>query len=245
MVEDPRGGDVVAVDSYVLNMEEVRRWAGEVPVAAFWDAGEPPEADLLVSLALEIPEARRGVSGPEYACLGRDYWRRPRRRRGEAVERVLVSTGGADRTDAAYVLSEAARSSLPDAEVVLVRGPDSAAQTPPGVEALDSPSSLREPLLSADLVLTAAGQTMLEALASGAPCVAVSVAANQRPGLELLARMGAVEAAELGDEADLRRTIAKVCADAAGRAELSARGMECVDGRGAHRVAEAITQLFS
>src|SRR5438477_585487 len=59
----PRGGEVVVLDSYELDAAQVRRWAGEAALVAFWDQGKPPPADLVVSLALEVPG---GLSGPRY-----------------------------------------------------------------------------------------------------------------------------------------------------------------------------------
>jgi spore coat polysaccharide biosynthesis predicted glycosyltransferase SpsG len=241
--EKPRPRDVVVLDSYLLDIEEARRWAEGGALAAFWDQGEPPEADLVVSLGSTIPDGMHGLSGREYACLGREYWQRPLPRTGAGVERILVAAGGADPTGIATVLCEAALRSAPDAEVVLVMGPQASTEPPPGVIELRAPPSLRESLLEADLVVTAAGQTMLEALASGAPCIALPVVANQRAQLESLAETGGVRVVEPDAPEALREAIARLADDPGARRALSVRGMEAIDGHGALRVARELLRL--
>ena len=95
-------------------------------------------------------------------------------------------------------------------------------------------------LQDADLVVTAAGQTMLETLCVGTPCVATAVVDNQRAQLDLLARAGGVRAAQ---PAGIGEAVAALVADATARAQLAAAGRELVDGFGALRVAGLIAQL--
>jgi spore coat polysaccharide biosynthesis predicted glycosyltransferase SpsG len=236
-------GDIVVLDSYEVSAEEARPWAGEATLAAFWDEGEPPAADLVISLPFEIPGGVRGLSGPEYACLSRDYWQPPAAGIGDTVERILVAAGGADPTGTSTAVCEAARRAMPSAEVVLVLGPQTADVAPEGVMVLRAPPSLRDPLLEADLVVTAAGQVMLEALASGTPCIALPLVTNQRPQAETLAEMGAARVVEPGDSQRLREAIARLAGDPETRRALSARAMECIDGRGALRVAAELVRL--
>lgn len=218
--------DVLVLDSYQVGPDAIRAWAPDARVVAFWDERVAPAADLLISFALKSPD-RDGLWGPPYACLGRDYWDSPDRKIKERVERILIAAGGTDATKVSGTLRDAADGAAPDAEVVPAGGHP----------------SLRAPLLEADLVVTAAGQTMLEALASGTPCIAVPVVPNQRPGAELLGELGVVRIVEPGDTEGLRREIAALATGRAARATLSVRGMDCVDGRGAVRVAAKLSRL--
>ncbi len=241
-LDPPPGSGVVVLDSYRAEAAEVREWAPGRALVGFWDMGEPPPADLVISVALESPGVT-GLFGPRYACLGREYWDPSPPLIADRVRRILVAVGGTDPAGAAEDLYRAAQAAAPDAEVLIVVGPSGS--EPSGAIVLRSPPSLRGPLLESDLVVTAAGQTMLEALASGIPCIALPVVPNQGPGAKLLGELGAVRVAEPGDLDGLREEIAGLVTDPKARDALSERGSECVDGRGALRIAAEISGILS
>ncbi len=174
--------------------------------AAFADEGDPPPGAKLVIGPV-------GLAPPKYACLRRAYWTPPGRAAGDEVGRVVVSLGAA--TSAAS-LADRVGAALPEAEV----------RRPHGLP------TLRGELEAADLVVCAAGQTMLEALATARPVVAVVTAENQRAQADALA--GAVVLAEAEDAP---AAAAGLAADHERRRRLA---VPAVDGQGAHRVAEAL-----
>jgi spore coat polysaccharide biosynthesis predicted glycosyltransferase SpsG len=240
---EPGPGDIIVLDSYEIEAGDARRWGGEGTLVGFWDEGQAPAADFLISFALEMPPGINGVSGPEYACLGREYWEPPAAGPPASVDRIMVAAGGADPTNAASTICEAARRAVPAAEVVLALGPNARNVAPTEVVVVEAPASLRELLLEANLVVCAAGQTMVEAVATGTPCIALPVVSNQRPGAEMLAGLGAVRLAEPRARR-LRQAIMELAGDDGARRALSARGMECVDGRGALRIATELARLI-
>lgn len=83
--------------------------------------------------------------------------------------------------------------------------------------------------------MTAAGQTALEAAATGAATVAVPLVANQRRNAQALAEAGAALIAEPGDELQ--------AVAALDRAALATRAQRGVDGYGALRIAYQIAAL--
>ena len=201
------------VDSYLRDPAEFGAWA------AFVDEGDAPAG-------VRVVIGPGGLAPPEHACLRRPYWSPPERGPGAEVRRVLVSTGMA--TPAAP-LADAVAGALPEAEV-RVTGGEGRQATPIG-----TPGTLRPELEAADLVVCGAGQTMLEALATARPVVAVVTAGNQRLQAE------AVEGAALvTDAGQAPAEAARLAGDADRRAELSRRAAQAVDGRGAHRVADAL-----
>jgi spore coat polysaccharide biosynthesis predicted glycosyltransferase SpsG len=216
-------GRVLVVDSYELGSAAGRELAGGRPLARFHDEGEPPDADLIVA----------------DACLRPAFWGIPPRTPGDAVRRVLVAVGGGAASGGA-ALAAAVRDLLPEAAVRLVAGPYADEAPPEGVEVLHAPPGLAGELLAADLVLTAAGQTMLEALCCGAPTVAVAVASNQAPQLERLAAAGAVVAATAAAAGD---AVAALAADAGRRTALARAGQRAIDGYGALREAWRVAAL--
>ncbi len=98
----------------------------------------------------------------------------------------------------AAVSRSACTSGCPAIEVELVWGPGFGGEPPQGVTVLDRPASLLEPLLRADAVVCAGGQTMLEAAAAGAPALVLEGAPNQRAQIAALAARGAI--VQIGEE---------------------------------------------
>ena len=95
----------------------------------------------------------------------------------------------------------------------------------------------------ADLAVTAAGSTSWELARVGTPQIAIVLADNQRPIARGLTDAGL--AVSLGWHADvtddrIADAVAALVGDAGRRDELSRRGRELVDGRGASRVVAAM-----
>jgi spore coat polysaccharide biosynthesis predicted glycosyltransferase SpsG len=206
----PEAGAVV-LDTYTMPAAEQ---AALAPVAVMHDFGAVPPGTPLVFASGNLREAP----------LRPPFWGLPRREVRERVERVLVTTGGGALQDAGVEIARGVRA-LTDAAVALVRGPHATFAPPEGVELVDAPSSLLDELLAADVVITAAGQTALEAVATGAATIALPLVDNQRRNADALAAAGA---AIVGD-------VAIPGYDA--RVALARRGQTAVDGFGALRIA--------
>jgi spore coat polysaccharide biosynthesis predicted glycosyltransferase SpsG len=237
-------GRVLVVDSYRLSREELASLAGSRPLVLLHDATEsPPDAALVISVAAERDSGNHHLTGLEYAALRPDFWGLPAREIRVPVEQILVTTGSGTFAGFAGHLAREVAEAVPDARITLVRGPHATEEGPPEVQTLDAPDSLLEPLLEADLVVTTGGQTMLEAAATGAPCVALPVVENQRPQVQRLARTHAVLAVDpKGD--DRINAIAQLARDQETRRLLSRNAQRAVDGYGAHRVAFRIARLL-
>jgi spore coat polysaccharide biosynthesis predicted glycosyltransferase SpsG len=169
------------------------------------------------------------------------FWGVPRRRIDEEFRSVLVVTG-AGGGDLGAELTHALEEALPRAEVTLVRGPYAPA-APPGVSALEAPESLLEPLFAADLVVGGAGQTILEAAATGAPSVALPLVENQRRQARGLADEGAVCLVDPPTVAAAVDAACGLAADPDARRILAERAQGTVDGFGALRVAYHVAVL--
>ena len=231
----PPGGAVV-LDSYTMPAAERLALA---PLAVFHDEGELPDAPLVIKSGPAVADARV-LAGLRHAPLRPPYWGLPERRVRPSVERVLVTTGGGALVAAGLELAAAAREALPAASVALVRGPLAEFEAPAGVEVIPAPSSLLDELRAADLVLSAAGQTALEAAATGAATIVLPLVPNQRANADALAAAGAAVVCAL---ADAGGTLAAVAADGERRAALALAGQRAVDGFGALRIAFRIAEL--
>jgi spore coat polysaccharide biosynthesis predicted glycosyltransferase SpsG len=167
------------------------------------------------------------------------FWGVRPRDTAPTVRRVLVTVGGSAITGGATLAASVAQA-VPDAEVHFVVGPYAEEAPEDGVRLVRAPSDLLDELLRADVVVSAAGQTMLEAACTGTPCVAVALAGNQRLQLAALQTAGAVVAATSDNAA---ATVATLAADAPRRAALAARSRTVVDGFGALRLAWRLRDL--
>ena len=101
-------------------------------------------------------------------------------------------------------------------------------------------------MLQADLAVSAAGQTLYELAHVGCPVVAVRMAENQEGQMRAFAAAGTLlpggSVEKDADFSGVRATVGRLLADPAARAAMSAAGRRMVDGGGARRVAEAISQ---
>src|SRR5579862_4436870 len=165
---------IAVIDSYRLPREVLERAAEKHRLVVMHDfGGVPLGAALVVSAAGPPSIDRTRLSGFEFAPLRPQFWGLPPRTIGPVVAQVLVTTGSGQFADVGDEAARALAAALPEVTVKLVCGPHSDFDSTAGVEILVAPPSLLEPLLAADLVVSAAGQTMLEAAAAGTPCIAL------------------------------------------------------------------------
>ena len=227
--------DFAILDGYEIGAAEVAA-LGEMP--RFWmhPPPEPHAADPHVDMSGE-PSAS-GPGGIAFASLRNPYWSGAGDRDSTTeVSSILVTTGGGDAGGPVGDLAVRVRDSVPRATVRMVRGPQSTSAVPDGVDAIDAPGGLRPLLAAADIVVTAAGQTMLEALATGAPTVALVRADNQRRQAALVGSLGG---ALIEDDESLPFTLTALARDPDRRADLSTEAAALVDGLGAHRLADHV-----
>jgi spore coat polysaccharide biosynthesis predicted glycosyltransferase SpsG len=238
------GNGTLVVDSYRLAPDELARAARLRRLVLMHDHGPVPEGASLVISAVGQPSGSAPrISGLEYAALRPSFWGLPRREVRGNLGRVLVTVGGGRLAEVGRQLALAAAKELPQSTVTLVRGPHAFTDVLAGVATLDAPQSLLDPLLSADVVIAAAGQTMLEAVAAGTPCIALPLVENQRKQAHRLAELGAVRLVDDFSLREVAAAVSELASDSSARAALSRRGQHAVDGFGALRVAFHIASL--
>jgi spore coat polysaccharide biosynthesis predicted glycosyltransferase SpsG len=237
-----RTADVLLLDSYELTTDQLVAEDDRVPTVVFQDdQEEDPHAALSLSIAAVGGTASRNLHGPEYACLRPDFWGLPTRNSRDSVRRVLVAPGSGGGEELGATLATTAAETLPGTEIALLGG--AALETPAGVHQLPWQASLLSEFLAADLAITAASQTMLEAMAAGTPCIALATTENQRRQLAALAHRSAV--AELRDAGQLVELLTSLAADVTRRRALSQEAQRTVDGYGALRVAYEVMSLVA
>ncbi len=235
-----------APDLLVLDTYDRADWQRVAALAhrrlvAFEDAlPDPAAADVAIAPEDGSDPSGRVLGGLRFACLRRPFWDVGPRQARDSPQRVLITTGGGDLGGLGRRLSERLHERLPAIELELVWGPGFGGEPPQGVTVLERPASLLEPLLRADAVVCAGGQTMLEAAATGAPALVLEGAPNQRRQIARLAGSGAVLPAR---EEEVPAELERLLGSASLRGRLSSRAQEAVDGRGALRVATELAAL--
>jgi len=195
--------------------------------------------------------------GPEYALLRREfvYWRSRLHTVPETARKILVTLGGSDPDNVTLKIIEALRQlETARLQIRVVAGPanphideleHAAADFPGPLELLTAVPDMA-PLMSwADLAVTGAGGTCWELACLGVPALSLVIAENQRSIAEELAAAGAV--VNLGWHTDV--AVERVATAVNGllyssfrRLRMSQQGRALVDGKGASRVASALSQ---
>lgn len=243
------GADIVLVDHYGL---------GELPgvraVATLVSLEDGRfgrrAADVVVDASLARPERPDDGSGivlhgPRYAPLRAEVRtaRDARRPAGGAPPEVVVVMGGG--ANGAVVGS--ALAALRDTGVPMTVRAISAGEVTVPAAAPGQHFTVRGPVVGlpalfagADLVVSAAGVTLLELCCVGVPTALVQVADNQAAGYAAAVRAGLAVGlgtpAELGGAADILRDL---LLDPDRRIALGAAARAAVDGRGAARIVDA------
>ncbi|MCQ8180226.1 UDP-2,4-diacetamido-2,4,6-trideoxy-beta-L-altropyranose hydrolase [Methylomonas sp. SURF-1] len=151
---------------------------------------------LLPSTATKLIGSKYALLRPEFKAL-----RAAARIRSGAVERVLVFFGGGDPSNETAKVLLALKSLARDelAVDVVVGGANphypqllELAEHLPACTLYRQVSNMAELMANADLSVGAGGGAMWERSCLGLPTIAISVAANQQPGCEAMAKQGAI-----------------------------------------------------
>lgn len=203
----------------------------------------------------------RFLLGLRYVLLRREFVAPPPPRTIPTVARhLLVTFGGADPTQmtvrtigALQRLPAAIRRSLAVRVIVGAANPEATAIASKigelddsiDVEVKRAVSDMPSEMAWADLAVTSGGSTVWELARTGCPSLVVETVPVERLLATGLARAGlfALLGAEAGlDEKAIADEIAARAEDTAWRAEMSALGGQLVDGDGARRVIEVLSQ---
>jgi spore coat polysaccharide biosynthesis predicted glycosyltransferase SpsG len=234
---------IVVIDSYRRRADDRTHFQGDL-VVAVEDLDRDPAVDIAVEPSPGPEPCRRRaryvLAGASYALLDPRLVQLRRQPVRPEVSRVLVTGGGADSSGWGTRVATALRAALPPSTTIaLVRGPWSAGEAPRGVYSVCTTDGLGPALAEADLVVTAAGITMLEALVLGRPTVAAVLFENQERQARAAEAAGAIVLADLDGAVAAAVTVTR---DTRQRLALAARATEYIDGLGSDRVAEAICE---
>lgn len=254
-LDHARSADVVLVDHYGLGEVHAEVAAAGARLVSMEDGPfGRRRADIVVDCGLapiDRPPDGSGLvlHGPRFAPLRaavREARRSSTARSGDPRV-VVVMGGGAAGTAVEAVVTALLATGMP-LEVVAVSAEPVAAPDPGAgqrVEVTGPRTDLPRLCASADLVVSAAGVTLLELCCLAAPTAALAIADNQEAGYREAVRQGLVRG--LGSLADFEvdraaEVLTELLGDPLLRAQLGAAAGRAVDGLGARRVLDEVTR---
>jgi UDP-2,4-diacetamido-2,4,6-trideoxy-beta-L-altropyranose hydrolase len=196
-----------------------------------------------------IPDGDRAewLVGPKWQPLRPAFARLSKRQVARDIHTIAVLMGGSDVRGLAERTAAIVREVYPYASIAIV-GRVAGDALPPGTTARHdlTAEEISAVLSSADVAVSAAGQTTFELAACGTPSVLVGVADNQRHHLKYWPQTGANVAAGMWDDPDLGDKLAsqlQKLATPSVRQEMARAGQAQVDGLGARRLFERLAHV--
>lgn len=256
--------DGILVDSYEVTGDYLSRLAKECPLAYIADTEQNDfHGDMLINytqcVKRQHPETKFLLLGERYVPLRREFRNVPHRRR-EKVERVLITTGGSDPDGMSGDILRGCMGSklLRDVHYTVVVGNyfehvdklEKLAEKCSQVELKYNVTDMAQLMKTHDAAVSAGGTTLFELCACGLPTVSFAMADNQLPMTRYLEECGAI--AYAGDERDNKESVVqKVVRQLEDwmfhieeMNERAARMSRMVDGLGAERIAEKLTDMM-
>lgn len=246
--------DVALVDSYSADLDVLEAIAASARSAIFIDDlfRLPYPQGLVVHSSPGPIEGKRGrarwLTGPRWHPMREAFWDVARRAGPRTpIGRVLVLAGGVDHRGISGRIARAVVDALPEARIDLVAG--AGAETPG-----DLPSNvrlhqglaageMRDLMLTADVAVSAAGQTLYELARCGCPTLLFGVADNQRRHMTYWPETGAGRVVGWWDDPALEANIVNGLRvlSLEDRIAMSQAGPRLVDGQGIRRLVAEVT----
>ncbi|WP_167262354.1 hypothetical protein [Alkalibacillus almallahensis] len=188
------------VDSYLASKkvyEQLVQQAGHCLILDDLNRIDYPDDATVVNLSLEASESRdHYYSGKDYIILRKPFTESRHKTINKNVERVLITLGSAG-NQSSQVLMESLAGHYPHIHFyVLLASDESVEKLYQGhIHRLDQLGSkgMMEQIIQADLVITAAGQTLLEIIRAQTPFIPIATADNQQNNISGLINGGLSE----------------------------------------------------
>lgn len=189
-------------------------------------------------------EKRDAVLGTEYVILRSRFQTPVKKEINESAERLLITMGGADVLNLTEGVVETASDLFPSIDVVIGAAFSKTSDLKyDNVAVHKNVKDMYSLMESADLCVSAGGTTVYELAATGLPAITYIAAKNQISQNRVFHKEGTLLCLGNGrdfDKNELRETLLSLRDDPEKRRNMSEKGQEMVDGKGARRVREAI-----
>jgi UDP-2,4-diacetamido-2,4,6-trideoxy-beta-L-altropyranose hydrolase len=195
--------------------------------------------------------------GPDYQTLPPDFWSVKPISISDRINRILLTTGGNDQHNLSSHVLKKLTSTCPDLQKVVIIGKyfkniSAIEKNVDGNTVLlfypDSAKML-DAMLSCDLAISSAGQTLYELARIGLPTLAIGTADNQIYNITGFQEKGFITFAGWWHEPNLFKTIdnkiKELVPDQHKRLAMAQAGSRLIDGKGCQRIVSEITAYAS
>jgi UDP-2,4-diacetamido-2,4,6-trideoxy-beta-L-altropyranose hydrolase len=183
--------DTVIVDAYNLSPDVNKAFTVSARLLVYFDdyGDHVPDRGIVInggpgSHLLSYPD-RPGLVlllGTDFQVLRRPFWTEPTRVVREKIATVGVMLGGTDQLGLIYTVTEAVKSAVPAETEVVPIGVDTSTPTVENVRPTGrlTAAEIKNLFDKFDFIVTAAGQTVAEAVSRLLPTILIETADNQR-----------------------------------------------------------------
>lgn len=264
LVAEIKNSDVIIIDSYLAGKDFYENFSKHGRISLFIDdtlrLDYPPAIVLNGTINAEtFSYHKKGgtdyLLGSKFIPLRKEFWSVPSRKHNQTLNSVLITFGGQDNKNLTPATLRALAEALPGLKKNVVVGSgfnnkseiEKSADVNTKLHFSPDASGMRELMLSNDLTISAAGQTLYELAVTGSPTIAVATADNQRNNILEWKKKGFILDSIFSNDVNFLRKIieqVELLKSISLRKKFSSMGKENVDGQGSHRVVQFIIEKF-
>lgn len=257
LISEIKNSDIIIIDSYLAGKDFYNNILRLAKVQLFIDDTlrlDYPDGIILNGTinAENFPYKKKSgkefLLGTKYIPLRKEFWKTGNRKFNNELSSILITIGASDSRNLTGTILKSMQESFPAIKKKVVIG--SGFTNKNKIETLSDNSTelfyspqaslMRDLMLSSDVAITAAGQTLYELAACGTPSIAIAVVENQRSNIHEWKRKKFLLNTIFYNDVNLIRKIieqTQTLQSITVRKRLSGIGKENVDGQGSVRVA--------
>jgi len=255
LIGEIKNSDVIIIDSYLAGKDFFENISKHAKVSLFIDDTlrlEYPDGIVLNGTinAETFPYRKKPgkeyLLGTKYIPLRKEFWNAVSRKFNRELSSILITFGATDSQNLTSSVLKSLQENFPAIKKKVVIGcgfinkNEIEKLRDSNTELFYSPSAsfMRELMLSSDIAITAAGQTLYELAETGTPSIAIAVAENQKNNIQEWKRKRFLLDAIYHSDRNYLRTIIKqvhALESISIRKKLSGIGKENEDGQGSIR----------
>ncbi len=256
LIGEIKNSDVIIIDSYLAGKDFYDNISKHAKVSLFIDDTlrlDYPAGIILngtinaETFPYKKKPGKKYLLGTKYIPLRKEFWYAESKKFNRELSSILITIGATDSQSLTSSILKSLQESFPAIKKKVVIGSSFINKNEienlrdNTTELFYSPPALlmRDLMLSSDIAITAAGQTLYELAASSTPSIAIVVAENQKNNIQEWKRKGfLLNTIYYNDVNFIRRIIEQIqtLQSITVRKKLSRIGKENVDGQGSIRV---------
>lgn len=261
ITENVKSEDLCIVDSYLATQELLESISLRAKKVLYIDDTNRINypRGIIVNPSLDVSgmnysktQSRDYLLGPEYIILRSSFLRMERRTVRNSVCKVIITMGGSDFRQLTPAIINEVSSCYPHIQFDVIIG--AAFTNLDEISALSysnvslhyniDENTMREMMISADVAITAAGQTIYELIATRTPFIPIQIAENQSNNIHSIQKLGLITKSILYSSqsfiSDLNVSFTQLL-DFKVRKNLIKKFENIIDGKGRRRIIDKLT----